>query len=159
MRRQRSKSGAPAVESEFKEHVVQVDRVTRTVAGGRRMRFRATVVVGNRKGTVGVGLGKADEVSSAVRKAVTQAKKSMLTLPLINDTIPHPIRTSYKSSNLILLPASKGTGIIAGGTVRIIADLVGIKNLLGKSLGSTNKINMAYAVMKAFRMLRTVPVK
>jgi small subunit ribosomal protein S5 len=151
------RSRTPAEKKEFNEHVVQVDRVSRVVAGGRRMRFRVLVVIGNKKGRVGMGLGKADEVSSAVNKAVSQAKRDLITVPIRNDTIPHSVQYFFKSSKLILLPASKGTGIIAGGPVRVVAELAGIRNLLGKTYGSTNKINVTNAAIEALRGLRTVP--
>jgi len=139
---------------EFEEEVIQVDRVTRVVKGGRRLRFRATVVIGNKKGTVGYGIGKATEVQQAIQKAVAKAKKRLIKVPVYNGTIPHMIQVKYKASIVLMKPASVGTGIIAGGAVRQIMELAGIHNILSKSLGSTNKINTAKATYEALTKLR-----
>lgn len=143
---------------EYEEEVLQVDRVTRVVKGGRRLSFRATVIIGNRKGKVAVGLGKATEVTGAIQKAVTQAKKNILHIPIVNDTIPHEIRVKFKASQLLMIPASPGTGIKAGSSTRKILELAGVKNILAKRMGSTNRINLAKATMKGLEML-TVRVK
>lgn len=140
---------------EFEEEVIQVDRVTRVVKGGRRLRFRATVVIGDKKGTVGYGIGKATEVQQAIQKAVAKAKKRLIKVPVYNGTIPHMIQVKYKASIVLMKPASLGTGIIAGGAVRQIMELAGIHNILSKSLGSTNKINTAKATYEALTKLRT----
>ncbi len=142
---------------EFEEQVVQVARVTRVVKGGRRMRFRATVVIGDKKGTVGYGIGKAAEVQQAILKAVSKAKKRLIKIPLYNGTIPHIIQTKFKASIVLMKPASVGTGMIAGGAVRQILELAGVHNVLSKSLGSTNKINTAKATYQALTMLRERP--
>ncbi|MFA6024160.1 MAG: 30S ribosomal protein S5 [Candidatus Gracilibacteria bacterium] len=142
---------------EFEEEVIQVDRVTRVVKGGRRLRFRATVVIGNKKGTVGYGIGKATEVQQAIQKAVAKAKKRLIKVPVYNGTIPHMIQVKFKASQVLMKPASIGTGIIAGGAVRQILELAGVSNVLSKSLGSTNKINTAKATYKALTKLREKP--
>lgn len=138
---------------EFLEEVIQIDRVTRVVKGGRRLRFRATVVVGNKRGKVGIGIGKSNEVTGAIQKAVRQAKKHMLQVPIVRNTIPHEIYYKYKSAKVLLMPASEGTGIIAGGAVRKVIELSGIKNILSKALGSSNKINNARAAYIALELL------
>lgn len=139
---------------EFEEEVIQLDRVTRVVKGGRRMRFRATVAIGNRKGRVGVGIAKSAEVVGAIKKAVTEAKKHMINVPIFNDTIPHRISAKFKASKILLIPAGAGTGIIAGGATRIIIELSGIKNILSKSLGSSNRLNNSKATIDALLGLR-----
>jgi len=140
-------------ESGFEEKVIQVDRVSRTVKGGKRMRFRALVAIGNRNGRVGVGIGKAQEVILAVQKAVSDAKKNMIDVPIKNDTIPHDVNIEYGSSKIILRPARAGTSIIAGSSVRVILELSGIKNILSKILGSNNKINNAKATIYGLQSL------
>lgn len=145
--------GGPREPSEYEEEVLQIDRVTRVVKGGRRLRFRATVVVGNKKGTVGMGLGKSNEVVGAIKKAIHQAKKNLIHVPLKNGTIPHEVNVKFKSAKLIMLPASPGTGIIAGGAVRKIAELAGIKNMLSKIFGARNRITNAYATLQALKKL------
>lgn len=142
---------------EFEEQVVQVARVTRVVKGGRRMRFRATVVIGDKKGTVGYGIGKATEVQQAIQKAVAKAKKNLIKVPLYNGTIPHIVQTKFKASVVLMKPASLGTGMIAGGAVRQILELAGVHNILSKSLGSTNKVNTTKATYQALKMLRVRP--
>jgi len=144
---------------EFEEEVLQVDRVTRVVKGGRRLSFRATVIIGNRKGKVAIGLGKSTEVAAAIKKAVSRAKKNIITVPIINDTIPHEIRVKYKANHLLMLPASPGTGIKAGSSTRKILELAGIKNILAKRMGSRNRINLAKATIKALSILaERVPI-
>lgn len=145
------------VKKDYDEAVIQIDRVTRVVKGGRRLRFRATVVIGNRKGKVGIGLGKSTEVSEAIRKAVTRAKKALIEIPIHNDTIPHDLKIKFKSSKVILLPASPGTGLIAGGSVRKVLELAGIKNVLSKSIGSSNRVNNAKATVEALKKLSETP--
>lgn len=139
---------------EFNEVVIQIDRVTRVVKGGRRLRFRATVAIGDMKGRVGIGLGKSVEVASAIQKAVSQAKKNLITVPLDGATIPHDIQIKYKSSKIRLIPAGPGTGIIAGGSVRKVLELAGVNNILSKSLGSSNRVNNAKATVEALKELR-----
>ena len=142
---------------EFDEAVIEVARVTRVVKGGRRMRFRATVVIGNKKGTVGYGIGKAVEVQLAIQKAVAKAKKRLIRVPLYKGTLPHQVQTKFKASIVFMKPASEGTGLIAGGAVRQILELAGVKNVLSKSLGSTNRVNTAKASYQALTKLRERP--
>jgi small subunit ribosomal protein S5 len=141
--------------SEFSESTLSVDRVTRVVKGGRRMRFRAIVVTGNRKGKVGLGTGKASEVQAAVRKALSDAKRNMIKIPIVNGTIPHVVELKFKAAKLRLLPALPGTGIIAGGALRVILDHAGVKNVLSKRFGTRNKLVNAQAAMLALKRLRT----
>ena len=140
---------------EFEQKTVEIKRVTRVVAGGKRMRFRALVVIGDKKGKVGVGLRKGADVSEAVNKAMNAAKKTMITIRLVNDTIPHEIKFKYKSSVVFLKPAMPGTGVIAGGAIRSVLDLVGVKNVLSKMLGSSNKVNNVMATYLALTKMRT----
>lgn len=140
---------------EFEESVLQIDRVTRVVQGGRRLRFRATVAIGDKKGRVGIGIGKATEVSIAVQKAVSAAKKALIRVPITkNDSIPHQIKMKYKAAKLLIFPAAPGTGVIAGGTLRKILELAGIKNVLSKSLGTSNRVVTTQAAIKALSQLR-----
>lgn len=140
---------------EFQEEVLQIDRVTRVVKGGRRLRFRCTVAIGDGKGRVGVGVGKASEVVSGIKKAVTRAKKNLIEVPITNgDTIPHAIKIKYKAAKLLVLPASPGTGVIAGGSLRKILYLAGIKNVLSKNYGTRNTLVTAKASIKALQSLR-----
>jgi len=143
--------------SEFEEATLSVDRVTRVVAGGRRMRFRAVVVVGNKKGKIGIGTGKANEVRTAVEKATAVAKRSMIRIPIVNGTIPHEVNVKFKAARIRLIPAAPGTGVIAGGAVRVLMEHAGVKNVLSKRYGSTNKLVNAQAVMKGLLMLRGTP--
>ena len=138
---------------EFEEVVVNIDRVARVVKGGRRFRFKALVVVGNRKDKVGVGVAKGADVQSAVAKATDVAKKHLITIPLNGDTIPHDSEVKFTGAHVLIKPAAPGTGIIAGGVVRQIIGVTGIRNMLSKSLGSTNKVNIAYATVEALRVL------
>ncbi len=139
---------------EFEERVVSVDRVSYTVAGGRRLRFRALVVVGNRQGKVGMGVSKAGEVATAIQKAVAAAKKRLITVAITNETIPHGIQVSYGGATVLLKPAPAGTSVIAGGSVRAVIELAGIKNIRSKALGSNNKINNVAATLEALRRVR-----
>ena len=143
--------GADAGPKEFDEITIAVDRVSRTVAGGRRMRFKALVAMGNHKNKVGVGVAKGNDVTTAVAKAGRKAKKSMITFAMDGETICHETRTKVTGADVLMKPAAPGTGIIAGGTVRSIIGLTGVKNLISKSLGSSNKVNVAYAVIEALR--------
>ena len=147
----------PKEPKEFDEEVVEVSRVTRVVKGGRRMRFRATVVIGNKKGTVGYGIGKAQEVQQAIQKAVAKARKRLIRVPIYKGTIPHQTQVKFKASVVFMKPASEGTGLIAGGAVRQILELAGVKNVLSKSLGSTNRVNTAKATYNALIKLRERP--
>ncbi|MBD3270865.1 30S ribosomal protein S5 [Candidatus Peregrinibacteria bacterium] len=144
-------------QKEFEEEVIQIDRVTRVVKGGRRLRFRATVVIGNKKGKVGVGIGKSVEVTGAISKAIAQAKKDMINVPMAGTTIPHQIKHKFKSSNILLLPACPGTGIKAGGSIRKVLELAGIKDIMSKSYGTTNKLNNSQGTISALSTLKTIP--
>lgn len=141
--------GADAAPKEFDEITIAVDRVSRTVAGGRRMRFKALVAIGNHKNKVGVGVAKGNDVTTAVAKASRKAKKSLIVFNMDGETICHETRTKVTGADVLMKPAAPGTGIIAGGTVRSIVGLTGVKNLISKSLGSSNKVNVAYAVIEA----------
>ncbi len=154
-RRQSNRPGGEREKSEFDQKVVEVKRVTRVMAGGKRMRFRALVVIGDHKGKVGMGLKKGMDVSNSVEKAVNSAKKNLITLSLVNDTIPHIVKVKYKSSILVLKPAKPGSGVIAGGAVRQVFELAGVKNVVSKMLGSNNKVNNVRAVFEAFRKLKS----
>jgi small subunit ribosomal protein S5 len=140
--------------SEFVEQVVQLNRTSKKTSGGNTMSFSAMVVVGDKKGRVGVGLGKAPEVSEAIRKGVTKAKKQFLTVPIYKSTIPHPIEVKLGAARVLLKPAPEGTGVIAGGAVRAVVEAAGINNILSKVLGTNNKISNVYATMEALRQLR-----
>lgn len=153
--RKSNRDGGPREPREFDQKVVEVKRVTRVVAGGKRMRFRALVVIGDHKGRVGIGLKKGVDVAESVNKAVNAAKKSMITLPLVGDTIPHEVKIKYKSSQLLMMPARPGTGVIAGGAVRSVLDMAGVKNVISKMLGSSNKVNNVRAVYEAFKKMRS----
>jgi small subunit ribosomal protein S5 len=152
-RERRSRPGEVREKSEYDQKVLDLRRTARVVAGGRRFSFRATVIVGNRMGKVGMGLGKGPDVASAVEKAVFQAKKNIIIVPLTESkTIPYEVMAKYKAARIILKPARQGRGLIAGGPIRVIADLAGIKNLTAKILGRTvNKVNNARATFLALQ--------
>jgi small subunit ribosomal protein S5 len=143
------------VESEWEEKIIQVRRVTKVVKGGKKLSFRAVVAVGNGKGQVGIGVGKAAEVISAIQKGVVDAKKSLVSVPLVGSTIPHQIVGKRGSSRILLKPAAKGTGVIAGGAARAILELAGVGDVLSKSLGSRSPLNVARATVHGLANLRT----
>lgn len=155
--RSRQSNERPKEHSEFEEVVVEVNRVTRVVKGGRRLRFRALVVVGDKKGRVGAAVAKGLEVQSAVQKATLAAKRNMITVPL-NDvkSIPHDVLFKYGSSEVLLKPAAAGTSVIAGGSVRAVVSLAGIENILSKCLGSNNKVNTVMATLGALQSFKQV---
>ncbi|MFU8793148.1 MAG: 30S ribosomal protein S5 [Acholeplasmataceae bacterium] len=142
-------------DKQFEERVVAINRVTKVVKGGRRFRFSALVVIGNKQGLVGFGTGKAQEVPDAIKKAIEDAKTNMMQIPIVGSTIPHAITGNYGAGKVFLKPASEGTGIIAGGAVRSIFELAGINDILSKSIGSRTPINMVRATFAGLKELRT----
>lgn len=152
-RRDDRRNQAPAEPKQFEELVINIDRVARVVKGGRRFRFKALVVVGDRKTKVGVGVAKGADVQTAIAKATDVAKKSMITIPVVNETLPHDAEVKLSGARVLIKPAAPGTGIIAGGVVRQILGVTGVRNMLSKSLGSTNKVNIAYATIEALKSL------
>lgn len=146
-------------DEEFEQKMLDIARVTRVMAGGKRMRFRACVAIGNKKGRVAIGLAKGADVTAAVTKAVNNAKKQFIDVPIVNETIPHEIYDKMGAARILLKPAKKGRGIIAGGVVRIILELSGVKNITGKILGTGNKVNNAKCAIEALKKLKKVEVK
>ena len=145
-------------QSEWKEQVIQVRRVTKVVKGGKKLSFRAIVVVGNKNGQVGVGCAKAAEVIVAIQKAVADGRKNLVNVPIFKTTIPHPITGRSGAGSVMLKPASQGTGVIAGGAVRAVLELAGIENILSKSLGSKSPLNAANATLEALKELKPFDV-
>ena len=152
-RKQKIETSEEKPQSEWTERVVQISRVTKVVKGGKKLSFRAIVIVGNQKGQVGVGCAKASEVIIAIQKAIADGRKNLITVPIFKTTIPHPITGKSGAGAVMLRPASEGTGIIAGGAVRSVLELAGIGNILSKSLGSKSPLNAANATMDALKRL------
>ena len=143
-------------ESEFKEKLVAVNRVSKTVKGGRNMRFSALVVIGDEKGRVGYGMGKAVEIPEAIRKAVEDAKKHLVTVPIVGTTIPHEVIGKYGTGKVVLMPAPEGSGVIAGGPARAVIEQAGIKDIVTKSYGTNNPINVVKATVEDLSRLKTI---
>jgi len=142
-------------QEEFESKLLDLARVTRVTAGGRRLRFRAAMVIGDKKGRVGFGVAKGKDVAQAVEKATRVAKKNLITVPTIRETIPHPVEAKFGAAKIMLKPQRKGRGLVAGGTIRVICSLAGIKNISSKIIGRTgNKINNAKATIKALKELK-----
>lgn len=158
MAKRRDKRGFPEVEleREFEQKLLDLARVTRVTAGGKQLRFRACVAIGNKKGQVGVGVAKGPDVAISIDKAVRQAKKNLITVPITNGTIPHWVREKYGAAKILLRPARGGRGIMAGGVIRVISELAGLEDITAKILGSNNKIANARATLNAFLKLRKV---
>lgn len=152
-RKQKIETTEEKPQSEWTERVVQISRVTKVVKGGKKLSFRAIVIVGNQKGQVGIGCAKASEVIIAIQKAIADGRKNVITVPIFKTTIPHPITGKSGAGAVMLRPASEGTGIIAGGAVRSVLELAGIENILSKSLGSKSPLNAASATIEALKSL------
>ena len=152
-RKQKIETSEEKPQSEWTERVVQISRVTKVVKGGKKLSFRAIVIVGNQKGQVGIGCAKASEVIIAIQKAIADGRKNVITVPIFKTTIPHPITGKSGAGAVMLRPASEGTGIIAGGAVRSVLELAGIENILSKSLGSKSPLNAASATIEALKSL------
>lgn len=151
----RNNSSAKSIEKpEFIERVLEINRVARVVKGGKRVRFRALVVIGDEKGRIGYGIGKSADVSGAIAKAVAAAKKQVIPIFIKDSTIPYPVKTSYKSADVLIKPAPAGTGIVAGSSMRVVLSLAGIKDVVGKAMGSKNKLSNTVATIKALTMLK-----
>src|SRR3989338_8627044 len=154
--RGRGDGGLP---EEFEQKMIDIARVTRVMAGGKRMRFRACVAIGNKKGRVAIGLAKGADVTLAVTKAVNKAKKNFIDVPIVNETIPHEVYQKLGAARILFRPAKKGRGIIAGGAVRILLELSGIKNVTSKILGTGNKVNNVKCAIEALKSLKRPEVK
>ena len=150
----RDRGNFKEVQKEFQEELLEIARVTRVTAGGRQLRFRAAVVIGNGKGTIGLGTGKAGEVAVAVEKAVRDAKKNLVSFPIVNGTIPHDFTASFKATSVFIHPANEGTGIIAGGAIRKLIFVSGLKDVIVKRFGGTNALTNVRAAIKALGSLK-----
>ncbi len=155
MKKSNNRDNMPEQKSDLEERVVFVNRCAKVVKGGRRFSFSAVVVVGDRNGKVGYGFGKANEVAEAIRKSTELAKKSMTPVCMRDRTIPHEVRGSFDGGKVLLKPASPGTGVIAGGGMRVVLEVSGIRDVLGKSMGSSNKLNVVKATLDALSKLRS----
>ncbi|MEK7103508.1 MAG: 30S ribosomal protein S5 [Patescibacteria group bacterium] len=155
----RTKRNTPREQSEFDQRIIDLARVTRVTAGGKRMRFRACVVIGDKKGQVGYGIAKGADVTLAVNKAANHAKKALVTIPITNGTIPHEVRIKYKAAHLMLKSAPEGTGVMAGGPIRLALEVSGISNIVAKIYGSKNKVNNIHAFFEAIKELSLPSVK
>jgi len=152
----RGRFGQQQVESEFTEKIIAVNRVSKTVKGGRHFGFSVLVCVGDGKGRIGIALGKAKAVPDAVRKGLEKAKKCLVTIPMYKNTIPHPVTGKFGATSVVMRPASPGTGVIAGGAVRAIFEAMGVKDVLSKRLGSNNPVNAAKAAINALKSMKSV---
>lgn len=151
----RGGAGDMGEQGDYEEKTLEIRRVTRVTKGGKRMRFRALSLVGNRKGRVGFGTGKGVDIAQTTSKAFTQARKNLITVPITNETIPHEVLAKFSASKVLLMPAPRGTGIKAGGSIRQVLELAGIPNISAKMLGSSNKVNNVKATFEALRNLRS----
>jgi len=151
-----SRGRRPVEKKEFEEEILQIDRVTKVVKGGKILKFRVIMVIGDGKGRVGIGVGKAREIPSAIAKGIADAKRNLINVPIKNNTIPTRITAKYDAAYIFLAPAVPGTGIVAGRVIRAIATKAGIQDLLSKSLGTPNPLNIARATLKAFQDMNTV---
>lgn len=149
-----NRNRASREQEEFEQRIVDIARVTRVMAGGKRMRFRTCVAIGNKKGQVAIGLAKGKDVTIGITKAVAKAKKNIINVPIVNDTIPHEIYQKFGAAKILFKPARKGRGIIAGGAVRIVLELSGIKNITSKILGTNNKVNNVKCTIEALQNLK-----
>lgn len=150
----RDRGNFKEVQKEFQEELLEIARVTRVTAGGRQLRFRASVVIGNGKGTVGLGIGKAGEVAVAVEKAVRDAKKNLINFPIVDGTLPHDITANFKATSVMIHPANEGTGIIAGGAIRKLVFVSGLKDVIIKRFGGNNPVTNVRAAIKALALLK-----
>ncbi|MCH8049107.1 30S ribosomal protein S5 [Patescibacteria group bacterium] len=141
---------------EFEQRILDLSRVIRVTKGGKRMRFRTCLVIGDRKGRVGIGVAKGADVATSIEKAFRQAKKHLINVPILNDTLPHDVKMKYGAAKILLKPAPKGTGLKSGGAIRVVLELAGVPNAVSKILGSKNKINNAKATIEALRSMRKV---
>lgn len=155
----RGRRNQQRVPREFEQKILELARVTRVTKGGKRMSFRTCLLIGDRKGRVGIGVAKGSDVAISVEKAFRQAKKNLVTVQFVNETIPHDVRTKFGAAKVILKPASKGTGLKSGGAVRMVLELAGVPNAVTKILGSNNKINNAKATFLALKALKHVDVQ
>ena len=157
--RKRNFKKREAKRDEFDQRLVDIARVTRVMAGGKRMRFRATVAIGDKKGKIGIGMAKGADVALAVNKAVNNAKKAMIEVSIVNDTIPHEIFHKFGAAKVLLKPARQGRGVIAGGAIRMILELAGVKNVTSKNLGTNNKVTISKCLIEALDLLKKVELK